>query len=60
MLRALGKAHKTLGKWIAECNTRQCALGTYGLGKAVVDGGGVAWEEREETAPTAKERGRCQ
>ena len=35
VLRALGKAHKTLGKWIAECNTRQCALGTCGLGKAV-------------------------
>ena len=35
VLRALGKAHKTLGKWIAECNTQQCALGTCGLGKAV-------------------------
>ena len=31
--QALGKAHKTLGKGFAECNTRQTAHGKYSAGK---------------------------
>jgi len=44
-----------------EGRTGQGREGGGGEGEgAVVDGGGVAGEEREETAPTAKERGRRQ
>ena len=31
--QALGKAHKTLDKGFAECNTRQTAHGIYSAGK---------------------------